>query len=470
MPKEHKTIFGTTEKSNFILNMTLDTMYKIIRVMLVISMGLSVAAGGLWLFTGKLYAYMGLAMLTFSGFACALWFGISVWKSSTPFYKNISYFMAIALAILAIISTLLSYSKATSLFGNQGRFEGLLAIVSYIALFLFATMIGSALDAKKIIDVIIAVGLINAVVAALQRFGVLYTPFKSLFSTMKENVFLPTGFVGSPIFLATLLVICLALAMNGACFDASLRRRIYYYVSTGIFAAVLPLTHSLIAMLGAGLVLIITLGIVIVRAVKTKEKLEKNLFANPTGRFILSAVILMVFVAAVGWADKFSLLDRDIAWHDSFFYLFISGMLSNSYDGGLYETGWNIALDAISRHPLEGTGPDCLWAPQIIGQKYLDITVLANSLERPYNDYLHVAATRGIPSLVIYLALIILSIKRAFGSFKAFVTSSENWYIPAMITAVIAYLVVIFFGVSTIYVAPYFWILLGIMNNKQIKN
>lgn len=471
MPKEHKTIFGTTEKSNFILNMTLDGMYKIIRVMTIITIILISVAGGLWLFTGKEFAYMGLAMLTLGGFACALWFGISVWKSSTPFYKNVSYFIVIALAVLAIISTLLSYSVATSFFGNQGRSEGLLAIVSYLALFLFATMFGSVKDIKKIFDVIIGIGVVNCIVAFLQRGGVIYTPFRNLFSTMKENVFLPSGFVGSPIFLATLIVICTGLALIGACFDNNSARRIYYIISVGLFAAAAPLTHSLIAVVGMSCVFVLALILLALRSVKTKSGIDKNnLIKCPVGRFVICAVLFLVFGAAVGWADGFSILDRDIAWHDGFYNLFVSGMLSSVYEDGLYETGVRIALDAISRHPLEGTGPDCLWAPQIVGQKYLDITVLPNSLEKPYNDYLYLAATRGVPSLLLYIGLIVISIKRAFGSFKAFITSEDNWYIAAVITSVIAYLVVMTFGVSTIYIAPFFWILLGILNNKQIKN
>ena len=68
MSKKHNTIFGTTEKSNFILNMKMSTTYKIEKIILVISVALIVLGGAVWLFSGQKSNYIGMGMLACGAF------------------------------------------------------------------------------------------------------------------------------------------------------------------------------------------------------------------------------------------------------------------------------------------------------------------------------------------------------------------------------------------------------------------
>ena len=250
MSKEHKTIFGTTENSNFILNMKIATTYKIQKILIAISIVMIVLGGAVWLFSGQKSNYIGMGMLACGAFATGLWYAISVWKTYTPILKNKSFYIITGLALIAILSTLDSWSKIQSLYGNSGRFEGIIAIISYFLLFLGATIIYEKKSISFILDMVVGAGVLNAVIASLQKLRVISTAFRYLFPTVEENVYIPTGLVGSPVFLATLLVLVNSVALFGALFDESKKRKAFYGFAVVLFAVVAPLTDSLVAFIG----------------------------------------------------------------------------------------------------------------------------------------------------------------------------------------------------------------------------
>lgn len=109
-----------------------------------------------------------------------------------------------------------------------------------------------------------------------------------------------------------------------------------------------------------------------------------------------------------------------------------------------------------------GLGPDCL------GQEVLDnyITTDEYKLYYPYqlvdkahSEYLQVAVSTGIISLVIYLAILILVSAKLLKRYKL---DKHNPNILAIGMSVFAYLVQAAFNISVTHVAPLFWIMLGI--------
>ena len=81
-------------------------------------------------------------------------------------------------------------------------------------------------------------------------------------------------------------------------------------------------------------------------------------------------------------------------------------------------------LDLASRFPLTGTGPDQLVYPQLYTWGTLNenaempdvIVQNRGTFDRVYNEYIYTAATRGYPSLITLLAVILPAL---FISFKA---------------------------------------------------
>lgn len=460
MSKKHNTIFGTTEKSNFILNMKMSTTYKIEKILLVISVVLIILGGAVWLFSGQKSNYIGMGFLACGAFASGLWYAISVWKTRTPILKNKSFFIITALALIAILSTLDSWSKIQSLYGNSGRFEGIIALLSYLLLFLGATIIYEKKSISLILDAVVTAGVANALIALLQKTGIVFTPFQHLFSSVEEGVFIPSGLVGSPIFLATLLVLVNSVALFGAIFDENKKKQIAFGFALILFAVVAPLTNSLVAFIGMPLSYVISLIFAIVK--KEKSAIIRCII------YMIMTAISFVTLTATGIVK---IRDLSIAFQDGYYFLFISGPYSKSLAGdtGLYQMGFEIAQEILgdfsmnTHYWLLGTGPDCLAFPQFINEKYFDLTTVPNSLDKIYNQYLNLACSQGVFALIGYIAVIALSLKKGLSKTGTFF-KENNWHSQALVVSVVVYAVITMFSVSSIYVAPFFWIMAGLLN------
>ena len=132
--------------------------------------------------------------------------------------------------------------------------------------------------------------------------------------------------------------------------------------------------------------------------------------------------------------------------------------LSNEYGGSGRLKIWSITAKVISANPWTGVGPENLKVaikkeqPKLYNEYYKRTKT---TIDKAHNEYLHMAATCGIPTLAVYLIVlgtILVSFVRSGG--KSFIRL-------AFFLTVIAYLIQAFFNISVVAVAPVFWILLG---------
>ena len=131
---------------------------------------------------------------------------------------------------------------------------------------------------------------------------------------------------------------------------------------------------------------------------------------------------------------------------------------------------WKMTIKLISRNPIFGVGTDNLKYGL-----YEDKDILCNELhnfmerthsvvDKAHNEYLHIAATIGVPALLIYLIFLgIIVLKNLKVSLKDNVRF-------ILILSIIGYLVQAFFNISTIGIAPLFWIILGLISNDEVIN
>ena len=133
----------------------------------------------------------------------------------------------------------------------------------------------------------------------------------------------------------------------------------------------------------------------------------------------------------------------------------------NSVGSGRLEI-WYLTLKLTSQVPLLGTGPDTL-KDGIIYKLPLDALNYfyeRNAIfDKAHNEYLQIAATIGIPALIIYLAFLMQILFNQKNLFK-------NSGLFILIIPIIAYITQAFSNISTIGVAPIFWFLLGVIQNK----
>lgn len=470
-----KTIFGTTEKSNFILNMKYDTVRKWLSGLLYASMILVTLGGAFITFTAEPNWALG-SFLYAAGFSCVLFYIVLLMRKDIRFKDIPAVYLIIALAVLAFASyysvVLSGRSQTyvnTAMLGEMGRYEGLLAIFAYFGIFLLAASVMKFSTVKTIFDIFIGAGIFQALIAVMQHIP---WGFPSDFRKLPALVFLKdvhlsSGLSDSPIFYGSFLTLAVAAAIVGALYDKNvLRARIYGFAAALLFLTGL-FTSSVVPLIGMGTALLITV-IVEFTAGKGGTKFESGLLKSSRKRLLalilsFGAIFALVFAfQGINLKDtnpngSVYRRDKTIAYTDAYNRLFIVGSPAPATTDSHWKTGRERSITMIKDHPILGVGPDIMARAQLSNKELIN-----DSIDRSYNEYLYIAATRGIPSLIVYIALLFATLARLFKGMKEFAADREKWFRPALLTAVLAYSVQAFFSASAVTVAPFFWLMLGI--------
>ncbi len=470
-----KTIFNTTEKSNFILNMKTEEyqnyLLKILTGYLIL---MPLFCIPLEFF--KIYSVPGIAF-SIIGVLAMVFTLIGFMKQVTSKSLYLPAALLGGMVIWGIVSLINSYYYDVSLVGSDGRNEGLLSIVFYGCIFLLGAQLGTEQNQRKLLDAMLWFGLAQCVWAMLQALPIgMPSYYQNLEPMLLFRVFLPSGLTGSPIFLAILLVMLSVPAMMGAAFAEEKKKRIFYCICAAVFVLMAVKTQCVLGVCGSALAI---LGFAVYALIKRGGKQALTKFA----------AVLAAFVLGIGWIyvspsmnglfsrntgketaveNSISLYDGGIIWEDGSYRLSVSGYYvsrgTNNPNGHFviedivdsYGYLWRGTLGIIKRFPLVGSGPDSLVYPQMY--QHREIMSNPNAFDRCYNYYLHLAGTLGIPALVLYLALIGIVVFRGGKSCK-----KGNWLHAGIYGAVLLYLLMMVIGASSITTAPIFWMLAGIL-------
>ncbi|MBQ5319631.1 MAG: O-antigen ligase family protein [Oscillospiraceae bacterium] len=465
-----KTIFGTTEKSNFILNMNYTTVRRWVLGILCACIIVPLIGGMFITGIEGTSSFLG-SFLYATGFSCILFYIVLLLRKDISFKQYPAAFLVVGLAVL----TFASYYRValaepaqeninTALLGELGRYEGLLALFAYFGIFLLATAVMKYSSVKIIFDILVGAGIVQAIVAVMQHIPWDFpSDFRKLPALLLlKDVHLSSGLSDSPIFYGSFLTIVSAVAIAGAIYDKNITRARVYGVSSVLFFLTGLFTSSVIPLIGIGTTLVVTL-VLELTAGNGGTKFDSGILKSSGKRLAALIAAFAVVFGIVFAAQGIYLRDKAIAYTDAFNRLFITaGSPSFVNEQSLWEIGAERSVTMIKEHPILGVGPDMFAKNQFSGSLVVD------SIDRSYNEYLYIAATRGIPSLLMYLVLLGATIIRLVKDLKQFASDREKWFRPALLTAVIAYSVQAFFSVSAVTVAPFFWLLLGISWSKFI--
>ncbi|MBR4100729.1 MAG: O-antigen ligase family protein [Oscillospiraceae bacterium] len=470
-----KTIFNTTEKSNFILNMKTEE-YRNFLMKILIGYLILMPIFCIPLEFFKIYSVPAMAFAVIGVFAMVFAF-IGFMKQITPKSLILPAGLLGGLVAWSVVSLINSYNYSISLTGSDGRNEGVFSVVFYGCLFLLGAQLVTEQNHKKLLDAMLWYGLAQCAWALLQ---VLPIGFPSYYAALEPmllfRVFLPSGLTGSPIFLATLLVTLSVPAIIGAVKEEDKKSRIFYLICAAMFVLMAVKTQTLIGFAGSILSLAGT-GIYLIA-----KRSGKKAFGS-------YAAVMLAFVIGMGWAFAspaingtfsrasgsevaqsagFRLYDGGVMWDDSSYRLAVSGYyVANGSDNpnGHFDINsltesygylWKATLGVIGRFPLVGSGPDNLVYPQMY--QHHQVVSNPNVFDRCYNYYLHLAGTMGIPALLLYLALMGIVVFRGAKFCK-----TGNWLHAGIYGAVLMYLLAMGIGTSSVTVAPIFWVLAGIV-------
>ncbi len=463
-----KTIFHTTEKSNFILNLSTER-YQGYLLRILLGYAVLMPLFCIPLEFAGLYTMPGMA-LSIVGVFAMVFVLIGFMKKVTPASLHLPGLLWLSMAVWAVVSLSTAYEMNIALFGADGRNEGLLSVIFYGCIFLLSAQLGSGSNRQKLMNGLLVLGLVQCLWALLQSlpFG-LDSYYKRLDPLLLFEVRLPSGLTGSPIFLAILLVMLEPAAVLGAAFGESKRQRIFSTVCAVCYAVIAVKTQTLIGIGGMAAALLLT-GIY--AAVKKQKsmlpKLAAVLAAGAVGCIwvFLSPTLngTTYSTAHTKVENQFTLYDSAIIWQDSSYRLCTSGYYSTSDNPNgtftiesitdSYGYLWSRTLEIIKEHPVAGTGPDNLVYAQM--NQSSEIMSNLNAFDRCYNYYLHLAATMGIPGLLLFLALVVIVLIRGARQLR-----QGGWRSAAIYSGVILYLAAMIIGTSAVTVTPIFWMLAG---------
>ncbi len=455
-----KTIFNTTENSNFILNMTEDQYAKLASRGLIAAMLLVPLSTLIPEITDKATYALSAGGLAVGGVICMILALIAIIKK---YIRGGAVIPVCAMALLAgwaVISLINGYDTNISLYGYPNRGEGFLAILFYFGFFTTAAAIKREKAVNTVINGMVAVGAVNSVMSLIQIF--VKNRYYDL-ASMDDKVMAASGLSMSPIFLAMVLTMALAAALIGAVTSENKKRRIVFICAAAIFSFVIMFTYTIAGI--CGLVFSIIAAVIAVFAFKAPKIRLAAVLASAVPAAL---AVVLVYAGAIGNITEYRTYDGRIAW-------WADGYMRASASGNFNSAVVNIddpvdvytymnekTMNIISKNPLTGTGPEQLAFPQvraINGNVEIEDIITSNKgiFDKCYNEYLYTAATRGIPSLIALVLALVPSLVMGYKAMRRRKTAEAFTAFVLTLGGVLMF----FISCSSIPYAPVFWAAAG---------
>ena len=361
----------------------------------------------------------------------------AAWRTST---------LAVALAAFVAWNFLaagLSIDQWHAVVGERLQYQGLAANLAYVVFFVaaFSTIRGERRQTRFLVAVAVA-GAVVATYALLQRAGLdpiwSRLPDDRVFSTM-----------GHPTALGAYLAVAFPL-VGALAFGRSWRWRVGASAAAVAIAAALAFTLSRGGYLGlAAGAAVLGVGVWRTRAPAiTRRGLAVAVMAGVLG---VVAIVSVPDVRAVG--------ERVIA----------RALRTTDLGEGsvmMHLDQWTVAAAIVADHPVVGTGQDTY---VLVFDRYRDDVLAPDRAaflsrfrpESAHNVYLQIAAGAGLPALVAYLAIIILSGARTLAGIRSSVLPRARIFGVACLAAVVAHLVTDSFVTGETSSSVLFWVALG---------
>lgn len=332
--------------------------------------------------------------------------------------------------LFASISTLLSVSPATSIFGWFMRYEGLLALIGYGLIFVICYEFFSEFErALELLTVLLLSSTLIGIYGFFEFFG--YSLFSALIKDPSRiaSLFGNPGYLGG--FLTLAIPVSVAFILGGPRFS---RLRYLAAANLALTIPLLVLSHTKSAWVGTGVGLAM-LGL------KFYRRFDKKIM------FVgIAAVLIIIFmVTAAGMIGNHAAEKKSAA---------IAHVNLDTSGRFLY---WRVALASIAKRPFFGWGPDTF---SFVYQKnrpadWLKFDKENALVDKSHNDFLQVGVTTGLPGLFAYLAFLFVLIG---GLVKGpHDDGDKTVLIWGLLASMVAYLIFIQAYFSIAELAPFFW-------------
>ncbi len=464
-------------KSDFIVNMTKPQFNKLCGIFFIAASILYFVVQAVYYITkdvvvGKdleganLYATaytlpLQFTVIIITGFLAALPFVIAALKKYLTKAHLKVLIIPLLFTALSIIACLLAYNPDYTMYGQVGRYDGVVAQLAFFLMIAGAMMMTSISWMKRISYTIIIIGTLNSVIGIFQTVTPLKDIIPSFYAKLRfgfSSEYAANGFTSSPYFLCGIVAISLALTFSIFLYEKQKSLKIALGCGAVLQVAALSMTRVLTGILAIIAAFVPVIVVEIVRLAKKHTYINGKKLENPIFVALASAAVAAC-VAVAGVFLSGGLIDRAVAVEDGMQRLFVSGAESVGNSQQFYLEAWEESLVAIKDKPILGVGGDC-YAEYIYGSQPSTVT---GSFDRPYNDYIYYAASKGVPCAVIYLAFIVMIFIKTAKRAKGFYNNTEGITQLSLGLAAVAYSVTMIIGFSSISCAPFFFITAGLL-------
>lgn len=335
------------------------------------------------------------------------------------------------LIILAFLSTQYAIDFEKSFFGEEYRYEGLLTILSYYFLLLNAKNIKQEKYKKNIIKLFLCIGIFQSMYALLQS----YTVFP--FIRRHSISYMAMGLCSNPNFFGSYMVMQLLIIGYMYVYDS---KKIYLLIYI-LFGVTLYIAESTGPVLSVMVALIFSVFI-IPKKIKRIMKLFIILllsfvFANLSLKYIQNNKFEKDFIENYDISSEISTISKK----------------TREEIGNGRLVIWENSIPLVKQYWLIGCGLD----------NFKDVYPNWGSVkfDKAHNVYLQIAITNGVPALITFLILLFIAFIRGI--------KIKNKFLTPIYMAFIGYSIQAFFNISVIDVAPYYYIILGLIFTENIE-
>ncbi len=342
--------------------------------------------------------------------------------------------------ILLCISVLFALDKSIAIQGRIFRNEGLITIIMYFLLFLAARSI------KKInihfLNYVLLSALIVSVYGILQYFTIDPIVRDATRVIWPSNIAFST--IGNPNFLGTYLVLMIPIAVH--CYVIE-NNYFSLFVFTSLFTCLL-VTMTRGVWLGCLFSMFLYFSLL---------WFNRKRYTINVSRIFILLLCMLLSVIVINIVSSNELFNRFFSIRSEVILLINNESTTNigSYRWFL----WTRVIELIKQKPWFGYGIENMLIPFMNAYRtdIANILKVKIAFDKAHNEYLNIAVSSGIPSLIAYLTFVGLCLRTGILRLK------ENPVYIALFASVIGYLVQATFNISVVSVAYVFWIFLGLL-------
>lgn len=384
---------------------------------------------------------------------------------------GIPLYCLIGLSIAGVFSVLFSEDKMISIYGTVLRAEGLLSLFAYYMIFIVSTKVTNKKYRRKLLSTFLFLGVIVVFLGLIQYTGIYV--FGGKFPGM---AYVP---MRNPNFYGAFVVLFTGVGIGGFFLyhkDAGISR-LYPWWNRGVWYILVLCGYvgcicakSSLVYVGISMMLLLYLFLTILAKRKDFWSFVILIFG------LVAIIFIFDFLKNGGVTAELKSLNKQIRAEGSVF--------GDSVGSGRMQI-WKQSVFLLRDYWLFGCGIECLGNYCHEGPKELSFV-----FDKAHNEYLNIWVTEGIFALIFYLlflfALFIPGLKQFIrgkvkkqgkkgrGNYTESIAvvndedSRESDVVSKIVFfAFFGYIAQAFFNISVVQVAPYFWMICGLLYRRK---